>query len=171
MRVENHRGIGARVLDAVELLLAWGSVALLLMLLIAICVQVVARYVLNRPTSWSEQLAQYAFVWMTLLGSAVVTREGAHLGVTLVQERLQGSAARALALVTGSASLLVLGFWVYAGVTQVQLTWDMTEAGLNVRLGWVYLSVPVSCSLTAVFVLEKVLRAVAGGSGRGGIQT
>ena len=33
--------------------------------------QVVTRYVLNNPSSWTEELVSYMFAWMALLGTAL----------------------------------------------------------------------------------------------------
>ena len=35
------------------------------------CWQVFTRYILGRPSSWSEELVSYMFAWMSLLGASL----------------------------------------------------------------------------------------------------
>ena len=37
------------------------------------CWQVFTRYVLQNPSSWSEELVSYLFAWASLLGASLVT--------------------------------------------------------------------------------------------------
>lgn len=37
------------------------------------CWQVLTRYVLQNPSTWSEELVGYLFAWMSLLGASLVT--------------------------------------------------------------------------------------------------
>ena len=55
--------------------------AMMIVMGVSIVIQVFARYVLNNPTGWSEELARYIFVWITMLGSAVVLKQGKHVEV------------------------------------------------------------------------------------------
>ena len=50
--------------------------------------QVFARYVLERAPSWSEELAGFLMVWLTMLGAAAVLRGGGHISVTVLTDRL-----------------------------------------------------------------------------------
>lgn len=37
-------------------------------------IQVIWRYGLNQPITWSEEVARYCFVWVTLIGAAALLR-------------------------------------------------------------------------------------------------
>lgn len=49
---------------------------------------VVLRYGFGSGLAFSEELARYAFIWMTFLGAVAALREGAHLGMLGVVTRL-----------------------------------------------------------------------------------
>jgi TRAP-type C4-dicarboxylate transport system permease small subunit len=40
-----------------------------------------ARYVMQNPMSWTEEVARYLMVYLALIGVSIVTRRRAHLGV------------------------------------------------------------------------------------------
>ena len=49
----------------------------------AVFMQVIFRYVLKAPLSWSEELARYTFMWITFLGASVALRQNSLPNITL----------------------------------------------------------------------------------------
>jgi TRAP-type C4-dicarboxylate transport system permease small subunit len=43
--------------------------------------QVFTRLVLKDPSTWTEELAIFMLIWVSLLGAAVALGRGAHLGI------------------------------------------------------------------------------------------
>ena len=52
------------------------------------CWQVFTRYILQNPSSWSEELVSYLFAWMALLGASLVTSERGHMNIPALVERM-----------------------------------------------------------------------------------
>lgn len=63
-------------------------IIVLALLSIFVVAQVVCRYALGAPLTWSEELARYMQIWMVMLGSAVMMRKGGHLAIDLVTASL-----------------------------------------------------------------------------------
>ena len=81
---------------------------LLLVAITAITVmQVFLRFVLNSPTSWSEEIALLGLIWFGLLSVAVGIRRHQHVAITFLRDALPGPLARMLDVV---AQLLMGGF-------------------------------------------------------------
>ena len=57
------------------------------------CWQVFTRYILDDPSSWSEELVSYMFAWMSLLGASSVTAGRGHMKLSMLAARA-GRAAR-----------------------------------------------------------------------------
>ena len=51
-------------------------------------VAVIARYVLNSPIWWSEQLCRYLFIWMLMLYFPIIVRHEQNLGFDVLVKRL-----------------------------------------------------------------------------------
>ncbi|PCI52748.1 MAG: hypothetical protein COB36_14470 [Alphaproteobacteria bacterium] len=49
----------------------YGAVAFLVMMLLLVALQVVARYGFDEPPQWTEEGARYCMIWMGLLGATV----------------------------------------------------------------------------------------------------
>lgn len=60
-----------RLLAATERLVIGGLMAAITILTL---IQVIWRYGLNQPITWSEEVARYCFVWVTLIGAAALLR-------------------------------------------------------------------------------------------------
>lgn len=79
--------------------------------------EVVLRYFLAAPTTWSEEWIGYLLLAMIFLAAPDVTRRGAHIAIDLLVERLSPPKARLAmrlgaglgALVAGAAAVIVGG--------------------------------------------------------------
>ena len=52
------------------------------------CWQVFTRYVLNNPSTWSEELVGYLFAWASLFGASLITGERGHMNIPVVVEKM-----------------------------------------------------------------------------------
>src|SRR5215471_14829400 len=43
---------------------------------------VVSRYVFNRPLMWTDELANFLFLWLAMLGTVVALRRNEHMRLT-----------------------------------------------------------------------------------------
>jgi len=119
--------------------------------------QVLMRYFLGAPPSWTEELAIILFAWLVLLYATVGLREGFHVAIETVPEgwpRLRRWADR------GVAALAAVFGWVTltAGLAYVARTGGQKTAALQIPIEVLYLSVPV-CG--ALFILHAVALMLA----------
>lgn len=99
-------------------------VALFGILVIVVTWQVFARQILQEPSQWSETLSRYLFVWVGLLGAALVFGERGHIAIDFGVRRLP----RALQKWTGIlVQFIIIPFFVLAGVI-------MNSGGIATRL-------------------------------------
>jgi TRAP-type C4-dicarboxylate transport system permease small subunit len=57
---------------------------LVLVEVFVLLIGVVARFAFHRPLVWSDELATVLFLWLAMLGSAVVLQRGEHMGLTAI---------------------------------------------------------------------------------------
>ena len=121
-----------RLFKAVEAVLA----ALLLGMVLMVFGNVVLRYVFNSGIVVSEELSRFFFVWLTFIGAIVAVREGTHLGMDNVVERLSrrgklACLAASQMLILGCCAILFWGTWrqhevnatTAAAVTGMSMIW------------------------------------------------
>ncbi|MXO64503.1 TRAP transporter small permease [Altericroceibacterium endophyticum] len=140
-----------------RLLLAASAIALALMVAI-LSWQVFARYVLDYSPAWAEQTALMLMIWLTFLGTASGIAEGFHIriveGVANLPETWKKRVVQLANLLIILAALLI----VWLGILLAQATWGNAVPTLPLTRGMVYLVIPFSGALIAVFALDKLLR-------------
>ncbi|MFT7553260.1 MAG: TRAP-type C4-dicarboxylate transport system permease small subunit [Rhodothermales bacterium] len=102
--------------------------------------QVFSRFVLQDPSTFTEELARYLLIWLGLFGAAYAAGQGKHLSVDLLgTATTRARAARIAELVFGL--VLIVGG---ARLVFIQLSLGQTSAALAIPLGVVYLAVPAA---------------------------
>lgn len=102
------------------------------------------RYVLNSSPMWGEPLSRCCLVWLSILSSALVVRENAHLRVTMFDEHIS---KKAIFRTDVLASLCIVVFALFMIVYGWKLTMRATHnniAGINVPYSYMYVSMPIT---------------------------
>ena len=81
----------------------WSFVAasvLLGVIFLTYCLEVVLRYLLNSPTSWSGELISYSQCASVFLVMPLLTKVGGHVAITIVIDRLPARVAATVCVVS-----------------------------------------------------------------------
>jgi TRAP-type C4-dicarboxylate transport system permease small subunit len=129
-----------RAAEAAILLLVLGMV-------VACLAQVVWRYALGDPLTWSEEAARYLLVWTSFLCAWLAWRARAHLGLDVLVARaaagLRGWLDRAVEAAVAAFCLVSL----VQGWRMVEVGMMQPSAVLEVPMGWVYAAWPAGAAL------------------------
>ncbi|MBF7073675.1 TRAP transporter small permease [Glaciecola sp. MH2013] len=142
-----------------DTLLRWLLIVLMALLLIDVSWQVLTRFILPKPSSFTEELARFLLIWIGLLGSAHAYRHKMHLGIDVFVRTMSSNKAlvvsRFVQLITLAFALAVL---VYGGSKLVLLAYHLEQksAAMQINMGLVYLALPISGALFALFALEQM---------------
>lgn len=146
-------------------LLAWFLIFVMASMVVGVTWQVVSRFMLSSPSSFTEELARFQLIWIGLLGAAYAFRRGAHLGLDLltanmpIQAKLRTAmVANALAFVF-AATVMVYGGWQL--VTLI-LSLGQLSAALQVKMGYVYSVIPLSGILICIYALVNIKQSMDG---------
>lgn len=123
--------------------------------------QVVSRFLLDDPSSWSEELARFLLIWVGLLGAAWAFRQKAHLGLSYVVEKLHPANQTRLYILSMFACILfAAAVMVYGGWQLVQLSLELKQvsAALGIRMGYVYLVTPITGVLIIIYSLYFIIQ-------------
>ena len=144
-----------KALNGVLNVLAGGSMAVMAILT---TYQVVARYIFNSPSTWSEELVGYLFGWSTMLGATIVSGERGHMNIPILVDRFQPGMRKAFHILwevvafVFSATILVFGGWQVSNLAMGQQT-----SSLGVAVGVFYWVMPL-CGV--VILLYSVLNII-----------
>jgi TRAP-type C4-dicarboxylate transport system permease small subunit len=140
----------------------WIETALIVVCGVLLCVmassvffEVMIRYVINAPTAWTEEIAQFVLVWYGLLAAAVGARKGIHFairwGVISFSERTRW-------IIRLGVNVLVIVFLsglMKLGLNYLDIVANQTSTGseINMRIPWAGIPVGVGAIL-AMYVLD-----------------
>lgn len=109
-----------RALDAFGLVLdraaLAGAVLGILVMVAAVLVQIVGRYVFAQPPFWTEELARYAMIWAGCLGATVAFRRGFDPRLVDLTTHPRPALRRASALAGAAAAAAFLGPILWFGL-------------------------------------------------------
>jgi TRAP-type C4-dicarboxylate transport system permease small subunit len=136
-------------------------------LVIDVVWQVITRYLLKNPSSWTEELATFLMIWVGLLGAGVALNRGAHLGIDYIVSKMSQRKAMYVSLFVFTLimlfSLLVM---VIGGIQLVHriLITNQVSPALGLKMGYVYLAIPISGLFLVIYSIELFFKTLAGGS-------
>ncbi len=144
-----------RTLDNVEEAIA---AALVVAICLIVGAEVVLRYILTQPLSWTEELATILFVWISMLGSSIALKRGEHFAVELLRPNLGPAGRRLLQTLV---LLIVAGFCIYLtiyGWQFVRRNWQVHTPALEWSRAVPYSAIPVGGLLMLIRSLQALAR-------------
>ncbi len=143
----------------------WTLVFFVAVMTVVVLLQVIYRYLLMQPLYWSEELARYLFVWISILGAAMSVHRRGHFGMDFFFRKLplrwRRRSASFISLLMGIVVIVLL----VQGIVLVQKTADQQSPAMEISMGWAYASLPVGATLMAIHLLVITLKEAQGEPG------
>lgn len=134
-------------------------------MLITVLIQVFARYCLNSPPSWTEEIARYMMVWSGMLGATLSFKRRAD--PVLIEDiatgkfhrfRIVTRVVRSAAVLTFLLPVVYFSFFNLKGVfgkgylsRQANLTADT----LGFPMSWIAIAVPLCAMIIIIHLLSR----------------
>lgn len=143
--------------------LAGVCVAVMGALVCAVTWQVFSRYVLNAPSSITEELSNILFVWMVLLSAAYLFGEiDGHMNIGIIPEKAKGKKKLVLNMLS---QIAILWFAVFVlikggGIAVINCMKQTNSAIPFIKIGQIYMALPICGYITAYFSIFFFLKDV-----------
>ena len=138
------------------------GIALVLVIVVAVLVQVVMRYVFASPNPWTEELSRFAFIWLSSMGAALATKTRSHFALESVVAWLSPATR---ALVDRVVTLIVVVLLGTIAATGSALAYGARLERSPARAGpmrFVYAAMPLSAALMLLHVAVHATAAEEG---------
>jgi len=112
---------------------------------------------------WTEELARFLLVWVSLLGGAVAFGTKGHLGVDFFVEKFHPEMRKIMAVfVHGVVLFFAAAIFLYGGgrVVADALATEQTTPALGWKMGYVYLALPISGLFMVLFTIENLIETL-----------
>jgi TRAP-type C4-dicarboxylate transport system permease small subunit len=153
----------SKIKTIIDSILKWILVFIMAAITINVLWQVFSRFILQNPSSFTEELARYSLVWLGILGASYVAGQKMHLAIDLLSMKLQGKPKLYLEIfIQFSILFFSLVVMLIGGFRLVLITLSLNQvsAALQVPLGYVYLVVPVSGLIIIFYSTYFILEAL-----------
>ncbi len=152
-----------KVKKIIDSVLRWFLIFIISLMTLNVLWQVFTRFVLQNPSSFTEELARYTLVWLGILGASYVAGQKMHLAIDLLSHKLEGKSKIYLEIfIQVSVFFFSLVVMVIGGYRLVLITLSLNQisAALQVPLGYVYLVLPISGALILFYSSHFIIEAI-----------
>jgi TRAP-type C4-dicarboxylate transport system permease small subunit len=123
--------------------------------------QVISRYILSSPSSFTDELAGFLLIWVSLFGAAYVTGTKEHLAIDLLLQKSSPAKKIKLELFINLTVLLFALFVLVIGgiwLVYTRFILSVKSAALQLPLGYVYIVLPLSGFIILFYTIDNSLR-------------
>jgi len=133
-------------------------ILLMSILVIDVLWQVTSRYILSSPSSFTDELAGFLLIWVSLFGAAYVTGKKEHLAIDLLLQRSAPHNKIKLEIfihfmvfMFSFFVLVIGGIWL----VYTRFILSVKSAALQLPLGYVYIVLPVSGLIILFYTFDN----------------
>ena len=119
---------------------------------------IVARYIVQKPLIWSDELASILFLWLAMLGSVVAFRRSEHMRMTAIVAGVKPTTRAFLDVV---ATCAAFAFLLLIVVPSYQYAYEesfITTPALQISNSWRAAALPVGICLMMLFAVLRLMR-------------
>lgn len=151
-----------KILNTILNLIAGAS---LIVMVILTCWQVFTRYILQNPSTWSEELVSYMFAWSSLFGAAIVSSESGHMNIPILTDKFGVTSQKVFKIfseiVAFLFSTLIL---VFDGYKITLLALGQKTSSLGVAVGVFYAVLPICGIIISLYAIINIIDIIKGNS-------
>lgn len=135
-------------------------------LVINVVWQVFSRYILNAPSTFTDELARFLLIWVSLIGVAYLSGQNAHIAIDVLLQKLRPVSKFRLQLLIHSIIILFALFvLVIGGGNLVYITYSYTQLTptLQIPMAYIYLIGPICGLLVIYYKISDIKRMFSEG--------
>jgi C4-dicarboxylate transporter, DctQ subunit len=132
---------------------------MILFAMAAVCLDVVMRYLFNRPMSWVLQVCEYILLYAPFLAAAWVLREDGHIKVDIVLSLMNPGFQRFVHVLSSILGFVVMAVITYYGIEvvgELYLSSQPTLGSYRFPQFAITLAVPLGSLVLAVQFLRRL---------------
>lgn len=130
-------------------------------MVLAVCWQVITRFVLKNPSTVTEEILRYLLVWTTMVGGAYAYGRRKHLSINMLAKKLPPRAQKLLDIFVQA---VVIAFCVVVMIVGdlrlVETTFDQISSALRLPMPYVYASILVGGVLIIFYAITFIFEDI-----------
>jgi len=136
----------------------FGAIVMLLAAMVVdVTIQVLFRYIIQQPPTWTEEAARFLLTWQVFLAAALAFGRGSHIAVDALQRVMPIGVRRPVLVGTNALLLLFLIVLTWQGVSMVGMAAGTDSPALGLNMAFVYAALPVGAAFSSLYVFLQLL--------------
>lgn len=136
-------------------------IIILALMVLLTSMQIVCR-VFFSALSWSEELTRYLLVYLTFLGAGSVYKKNGHISVLVMQDLLPPKLRKFASIFVNVLCGVFFGIATFYGFKYMGLQGSQLSAALRIPMKYIYMSIPIGCSIMILYVINNIIEIYAG---------
>jgi TRAP-type transport system small permease protein len=128
----------------------------------AVALQVLSRYLFKAPVSWAEELSRACLTWLTFVGGSMALRLKAHFVIELLVGKLPKTMHNAFELFLLIVVAALVAVMLYTGLIMLPVVHDQTSSAMGYPMSLVYLSIPVGSAFMLFHLCKFIYQRATG---------
>lgn len=123
--------------------------------------QVFSRYVLNTSFSWTEELARFSLIWLSILGAAYLNARREHLSMDFLYMKFSHANKKKVSILIEVLVFLFAFIVMFVGgmnLVYTTLHLGQLSGTLRIPLGYIYAILPFSGFLIMCFSVYHTIK-------------
>src|SRR5699024_4302115 len=136
-----------KFIDKINSLVKYIVSILFIVMVILVALQVLTRFVIDYPISWSEEVGRYLMVYIVFLGSGLLVRKNGHIAIDFLLEIINLDNRKRLEFVNLAISTIFFLILIYSGIQLTMVVLGQATPTLQFSMAWAYAAMPIGSIL------------------------
>ena len=142
---------------AVDFLVEYFSMSLLVLMTIIVAWVVFSRYALGHTPAWGEESALLCMIWFGFISMAIGVRDNLHISIDVFDRILPESFKNATDWIKRALVLAFAIFMVFEGINMSEVALANDMPGLGIPSAFLYAAVPCSGLAIIYYVFGDII--------------
>jgi len=140
-----------------------------IILSILVILQVITRFIVDYPLSWTEEISKYLMIYIVFLGSALAMRNHQHIAIDFLPEVLGGKNKHRLTVIVLWICILFFGALTYYGSILTVIVVGQASPTLQFSMSLAYAAVPIGSILMLLNAVAMLVEMRLNNKNHGGV--
>ena len=143
-----------KVLDKIT---SYSSVVIFIAMVLMVTYQVIARYFFKSPSSVTEVLTRYCFVWLIIISATYMFGQREHINISVIKDKLPKTPKMIVSIIIELVTICFAGLvMVYGGFTIAKMNLVQLDTILHIPTGVIYSIIPI-CGVIIIFYSSIII--------------
>jgi TRAP-type C4-dicarboxylate transport system permease small subunit len=136
-----------RVMDGINNIVKYLVSLLFIIMVTLVAIQVLTRFVIDYPISWTEEIARFLMIYIVMLGSSLLVRKNGHIAVDFLLEIVSANTKKKIELINIVICGIFFIIFAYCGIELTIAVISQVSPTLQFSMALAYAAIPIGAIL------------------------